>query len=61
MDEKVMLDLAYYNELVRKAERIDTVERMIRKQRYMYPDDFLILLGITNVFDKEMEIDDEAL
>ena len=61
MNEKVILDLGYYNKLVRKAERIDTVERMIRKQRYLTFDDVLAILGVISALEKEMEIDDEAI
>lgn len=58
MNEKVMLDLATYNELVKKAERIDTIKRMIKKHRYMTFDDVLTVLG---VLETEVEIDYETI
>lgn len=45
-ENMVSIPLETYNELVRKAERIDAVERMVNRSAYNSVEDILIALNV---------------
>lgn len=46
MEDKICITKEEYADLIRKAERIDTVERIYRNQNYLSTDDVLSILEI---------------
>ena len=51
MNYTVTVDIEKFEELIRVSERVETIKRYKKENKYICMDDFLALLGIEDTYE----------